>query len=330
MTRSAFCVVFPTALILAIIASSAFSQITSFPYAERFDSVAVPGLPGGWTTTTNRLPGGDFATTTSGSRSAPNCVLSTNATISQILTSPTFDFTSRTPDKLQFYTSRSSTHTAGLLVEASTDNGSTFTIQLADTIKNPGTTGYFLTTIQLPGSLFNEPTVKFRWRLVGIPSGGTSGTFRLDDVNMSVFTTYDLGVSRISVSPSAPAATDPLVLTAIIKNFGTQLASGYAVRFFRDANQNQVADSSEEIGSVSGTPIFATDSASFSVVHPSIEGGQHRFIAIVSFTQDENLTNDTSSTVVLIGYTKGALVVNEIMYDPLTNQNEWIEVYHRG
>ncbi|MBI3005282.1 MAG: lamin tail domain-containing protein [Ignavibacteriales bacterium] len=306
-----------------------FSQLSSFPYAEGFDTVTAPTLPVGWTTTTNRLPGGDFATSTSTPRSSPNCVLSTNSTIAQTLASPAFDFTSRTPDKLQFYTARSSTHVAGLLVEASTDNGASFPIQLADTIRNPGTTSYTLSTIQIPGTLANQATVMFRWRLVG-GSGGTAGTFRLDDITITVLTSYDLSPTKLTISPAFPATGEPVQFSATIKNFGTQTASGYAVRFFRDSNNNMSPDSSEEFASVAGTSIAPSDSSAFFATHPPLPSGDHRFYAAVSYAQDENASNDTVSATVRVPFEKGSVVVNEIMYDPLTNQNEWIELYHRG
>ncbi|MEK6565465.1 MAG: lamin tail domain-containing protein [Bacteroidota bacterium] len=305
------------------------AQISSFPYTESFDTVAVPVLPAGWATTTNRLPAGDFATTTSTSRSAPNCLISTNSTITQTLVSPTFNFTSRSPNQLQFYTARSSTHTAGLLLEVSTDNGATFPIQLADTVRNPGVTGYVLTTIQLPVSLINQATVKFRWRLTG-GSGGTAGTFRIDDVSLSVLTSYDLSIIRLFASPPSPAAIDSIVLTAAVKNLGQQTASGYSIVFFRDANGNQIFEASEQFGNVGGNPIPTSDSASFSALHSALPSGNHRFFASVSYPQDENNANDTLSLTVGVASLKGALVVNEIMFDPLANQNEWIELLNRS
>jgi len=185
--------------LLILAASLAHAQISSFPYTEHFDSVTPPALPPGWIASTNRSASGDFISTTSSPRSAPYALISTNATISQSVTSPTLDFSARTPTKLDFYTSRSATHTAGLLVEASIDNGVTFTIALSDTIRNPGTTGYFLSSLSLPPSLTNEATVRIRWRLIGVPGGGTSGTFRLDDILITTVTPFDLAVSTLDI-----------------------------------------------------------------------------------------------------------------------------------
>lgn len=165
--------------------SSLFAQETTNFFIEGFDSSSPPSLPRGWTSSTNRLASGDFVSTTSSVHSPPCAVLSTNATISQSLTSPTIDFTGCNPERLEFYTARSSTHSAGLLVDASLDDGMTFPIQLSDTIRNPGSSGYVSTSLQLPASLANQPRGRIRWRLIGNPAGGTSGTFRLDDISIS-------------------------------------------------------------------------------------------------------------------------------------------------
>ncbi len=189
-------------------------------FVEHFDSVLTPSLPRGWLASSNRLSTGDFMTTASSVHSPPNAVISTNATISQSLTSPTLDFTTSNPERLEFYSARSSSHNSPLIVEASIDDGATFPFILGDTIRNPGSTSYAMSVLPLPTSLSNQSKVRFRWRLLAATSGA-SGTFRLDDVSVT---------AHVDI--------------------------------------------------------------------PEIE--------------------------------PRAVVVNEIMYDPVTGQNEWIELYHRG
>lgn len=139
--------------------SIACAQGTTYFFVEGFDSVSSPLLPRGWISTSNHSLSGDFVSSTSSVHSPPNTVLSTNTTISQSLTSPVLDFTACNPEKLEFYCARSSTHIAGLLVEASLDDGATFPIPLSDTIRHPGSSGYVLTSLILPSSLSNRPRV---------------------------------------------------------------------------------------------------------------------------------------------------------------------------
>ena len=306
------------------------AQVSQFPHVERFDSVAVPFLPQGWLSSTNRSPSGDFVATTSSPRSSPNCVLSTNAQISQTLISPAFDFTGRTPDKLQFYAARSGTQTAGLLVEASTDNDATFPISLTDTIRNSGTTSYILTSLQLPVSLANQSSVRFRWRLVGIPSGGTAGTFRLDDVSLTVLTVFDIAAYQLTISPTSPSPQESITLQALLKNLGTSTSAGYTVDFFQDVNDNRLAETIQRFASVSGSSLPPSDSTLVTVLHPPLGSGEFRFIAVASLAADENRSNDTASVIVSVAPEKRTLIVNEIMYDPLSGQNEWLELNNRS
>ena len=323
-----------TLALLFMLGSTSSAQNSTFPYSERFDSVSVPALPAGWISTTNRSSAGDFVTTTSSPRSAPHAVLSTNATISQSLTSPSFDFSNRAPTKLDFYTARSSTHTAPLLVEASLDNGASFTITLSDTIRHPGTTGYVLTSVPFPSSIANQPAVRIRWRLIGNPAGGSTGTFRLDDVTIAAVSSWDLELTNLaaSIQPHEGAAptVQAVTLTATVKNVGTLPASGYSVQFFDDANGDAKLNPSERFATVAGSLLIPLDSAALIVTYSALTAGEHRFVAAILYAQDGNSANDTASTVVAVGAEKKAVIINEIMFDPLPGQNEWIEFFHRG
>jgi hypothetical protein len=113
-----------------------FSQITSFPYLETFDSAQALALPSGWLTSTNKLISGDFRIeATSSAKSAPQCLLSSDAKTAQWLLSPEFDFRGRVPERLEFYERRSSTHTSGVLLDVLPNNDSLHPLLLADTMK---------------------------------------------------------------------------------------------------------------------------------------------------------------------------------------------------
>jgi len=312
----------------------AYAQVSHPSHVERFDSTIAPLLPIGWNTTTNRSPSGDFITTTSSPRSSPNAVLSTNATISQSLTSAPLNFSGSTPIRLEFYTSRSGSHTAGLLVESSIDNGATFPISLTDTLRNPGTSGYALTSLPLPAILANQRSVRFRWRLIAVPSGGTTGTFRLDDVAITTIPSFDLELTRLQAIPNGGSSSflpgQKITLGATVRNSGTQVATEYEVRFFRDTNIDGRAEPSEEFAVAKGTSLLSSDSTLVPALSTALIAGDNRFIAVMSWSSDTNPWNDTISDDVMVGAEPRAIVVNEVMFDPLPGQNDWVEFYHRG
>jgi hypothetical protein len=51
---------------------------------------------------------------------------------------------------------------------------------------------------------------------------------------------------------------------------------------------------------------------------------------VIAYSRDSNPFNDTASIIVTARANPKAIVVNEIMFEPLQGQNEWIEFYHRG
>src|ERR1043166_6822003 len=108
-------------LFLFTFAGAIQSHSQQFPVVENLDSVIVPALPSGWTSTSSRSPSGDFVTTSSLPHSAPNALISTDATVAQVLTSPVLDFTGMSADSLKFSERRSGSHNSALLVEASID-----------------------------------------------------------------------------------------------------------------------------------------------------------------------------------------------------------------
>jgi len=306
---------------------SAVGQILSFPFTERFDSIQVPQLPPGWETSTNRLAGGDFFTTTTSPRSGPFAVQSTNSTVAQTLISPLVDFTGRVPDQLSFYLSRSGTHTSGVLVEASSDGGLTWPVRCSDTLRHPGSTGYVQTILQLPETLSNQSRVRFRWRILGA-TGGTTGTLRMDDITLSVFTSVDLAIGSFAFQPDQPIDSEGIILTPTVTSLGVLPLSGFRINFFRDGNSNGAAEEAERFSSVEGTFLSPGDSAIVAALHTPLSAGTYRFFAIVDLAGDENAANDTGSVVVPIGVSPGSIIINEIMYGPLGDEPEWIELYN--
>jgi hypothetical protein len=149
---------------------------------ESFDSIVPPVLPQGWTSSRFRQPpADDFAAVSSAARSQPNAALAVNATIGQWLLSPSWDWAGLLPEKLQFWTRRSSTFGARLIVEASLDGGVTFPIRLGDTLDAGEPSVYALHEVPLPAPLASGTPARCRWRV--LPEGtGTTGTLRIDDI----------------------------------------------------------------------------------------------------------------------------------------------------
>ena len=307
----------------------ALGQGVLFPYRQNFDSVVPPSLPSGWTSTQNRSPGvNDFTTTSSVPLSPPNAVVSTNATISQSLSTPLFDFTGQIPDTLSFYTRRSSTHNANVVVVASLDGGRSFSVRIGDTLNNAGTTDYVRHAFVIPATIATSESVMFRWRTIA-DSTGTAGTFRLDDVGITVRTRDDLAITSLRFIPPRPVEGDTVRATAMVKNVGLRSASIFTVEFFLDANRDSVPEPSERMASVIySSSLMVGDSSGVEVTVGAFPVGEYCIIAKVLYVIDQQPLNDQHIALVSVGYPRGSVVVNEIMYAPTDTEPEWVELYN--
>jgi hypothetical protein len=298
------------------------AQIVSFPYAESFDGVTSPALPTGWSVN-------GFNMNTSTFRSSPNCVSTTGNTITKSITSLIFDFTDRIPEKLVFWERRSSTAAAYRFeVHASLD-GTDYSILLAHYETITSTSGYVQRIVNLEGSgLQHQPNVRFQWQLLG-DNTNTTGVLRIDDVSLTISTGLDIGMTSMVVFPANATRKDALSLSVCVKNYGSLTVSSFSVQFFSDDNLNGIAESGEQFSVVGGLSLSPGDSLICETTHPSIKAGEHCFIAVIGFSQDENKANDTVHVSVNIQCMKGDLLINEIMYAP-TDEPEWVEFYNRS
>ena len=316
-------------LLSGFLAGTSIAQISTFPYTEGFDSAAPPSLPSGWTASQNRVPGtNDFTTSTTTPRSLPNAVGSTNATIGQHLATPLLDFSGKIPDRLRFYTRRSSTHLAHVVVEASVDNGQTFPIQVGDTLTNTVSSTYVFSSFAIPDTLSGRSGVKFRWRIIPDASGNTA-TFRIDDVSISVQVTEDLSVTKVGFVPAMPVEDDSVFAVARVKNVGQQTASSFTVQFYDDRNHDSIPQPAELVATTSNSlPLAVADSVDLAGSIGHFVPGERVVIARVSYVPDETLANDQASAILRVGYRKYSVVVNEIMYAPVGTEPEWVELFN--
>ena len=305
----------------------ASAQVTQFPFTENFDTVTAPSLPHGWLTTTNRSSTGDFTTTTATVFSSPNAVAGTNSTIPQSLVSPILDFSNKEADSLIFYERRSSSHNSGLLVEASIDGGTTFSIQVGDTLANPGTTSFTSRRLKLPDVLDKKPSVRIRWRMVGNGTG-KSGTIRFDDIAISVISSFDAGISAVRLSPTFPAVGDSVLISATVKNFGLEVIHNIPVECYQDFNGDSIPQPNELLAAKNVVQqLLPNDTQLVQIGLYDIGYGKKIFIVKTNYANDENSENDTRLVLLSVGLHTHSVVINEIMYSPI-NEPEWIELFN--
>ncbi len=113
-----------------------------------------------------------------------------------------------------------------------------------------------------------------------------------------------------------------------VKNYGSLAASNFSVQYFIDNDRDGLAESNEQFSVLSGLVLNPGDSLICNSSHPPMKAGEVCFIAVIGFSQDGKRANDTASTIVNIRCIKGDLLINEIMYAPDGDEQEWVELYN--
>ena len=163
-------------------------------------------VPTGWTASgaSWTISTASASATYTGASGGSNATINLGGLTSHFLSTPTIDFSSYNSGTLYFGVRCSSaSFTADLTIEASIDNGSTWTAFTGSVtnanIPNSGWTAASLQTISLGSSINGKSQVKIRFR-----SGGGSGTsnLRIDDVRLEGTLASNVNIS----SPSQVAA----------------------------------------------------------------------------------------------------------------------------
>jgi hypothetical protein len=120
------------------------------------------------------------------------------------------------------------------------------------------------------------------------------------------------------------------VLWVSIVNSGTDPASGLTVDFFEDVDGDSTLDEEESIGSVTDDDalLMSGDSIEVSVVWVRPEPGIKTVGVWADFPKEERPEDNLFLTEISIGFSHETLVINEIMFDPLLGQPEWVEFFN--
>ena len=314
-----------------IVTHSAPGQVGVFPYAENFDVTSPPLLPAGWESTMNRSPGTpDVTVSQSAPRSAPNCVSVTNGTVAQSLATPEFDFTGVVPDRISWFMRRSSTFIAPVVVEYATDGGASWCALPGDTLFADGSVTYVESTRYIPRSLSGNPRVRLRWRVVPAPTG-SAGTLRFDDVTLTVHSASDLALVRVAFDPPLPRVADPVNITATVKNVGLTPMAGFSVALYRNCGDTVHPVPCDLIArSLPQPSLDPGDSALIALPGVYVAGGMNPLVAVLTDSADSDQSDNLLNLEIDVASRPGGVVINEIMFAPLSGEGEYVEFLNSG
>ncbi len=137
----------------------------------------------------------------------------------------------------------------------------------------------------------------------------------------------DLAVTSIQSIPSAPILNDTVAVKAMIKNLGLNLAQNFAVNFSYDLDGDSIPELN--LPSVNITSLNSKDSILVDAPQ-KINKIANRVVVFctVDFSADEDLANNTLAATVEPGISPLSILISEFMFDPLTGQPEWVELFN--
>ena len=136
---------------------------------------------------------------------------------------------------------------------------------------------------------------------------------------------FDLAVAGLSFNPRFPVEGENVFILASIKNNGSSAANNFSVEFYIDTDTNNVVDFL--LSTESGLNLASGDSVSISSGTP-IQNIDRKILSAVRivFTEDEDTLNNYYEKSVEPGFPEKIVLINEVMYNPATNEPEWVEI----
>lgn len=141
---------------------------------------------------------------------------------------------------------------------------------------------------------------------------------------------HDLAIGNVSWSPVLLQSGSTATITVNVLNVGLKISGSSAVILFKDLDNDLRLSAGEVLDSVDVGTIPAGDSASFVLRTGTLPFGSYRFGIIIHYAGDEKTSNNSKSFILKIGLPPSTVVVNELMYAPVSPEAEWIELYNTG
>ena len=119
----------------------------------------------------------------------------------------------------------------------------------------------------------------------------------------------------------------PRTLDAAVRNAGSEPVRDIGVRWFIDEDRDAAPDDGEQVASrVEAGPLGPGDSIAVTAEWTGARPGVHMLIALADVAGDDRPGNNLAHATVIVGQPPGVAVVNEIMYQPLPGESEYIEL----
>ncbi len=138
---------------------------------------------------------------------------------------------------------------------------------------------------------------------------------------------YELILKSFNITPSSPQIGENVTFELQISNPARFAATNFSVNIYNDINFNGIPSVNELIKSETIPNLNSKDSLKYTSTFTIPQSDSLQFVGKIIFAPDQDTSNNT---VIKKIYTGSRIVINEIMYDPLTGNAEWVEIYNPG
>jgi hypothetical protein len=146
-------------------------------------------------------------------------------------------------------------------------------------------------------------------------------------------TDFDLSIEFLSYTPLISTAGDSLFLKFMIKNIGRLPAYDFVVNIFYDVNSDSTGQTEEILLSINIQSMAAGDSIIIPASYLPYLQGNFIFLGMVDYTNDEKTSNNKVLKNIAVAdrlTSYNEIIINEIMYAPMGDEPEWIELINNS
>lgn len=143
---------------------------------------------------------------------------------------------------------------------------------------------------------------------------------------------YDLAIGAININTIGNIVGKPIDYSLTIRNLGKFTADTFSFTEVNDRNSNGLIDDGEILReSHFKEPLSSGDSLQLTGSFVDIPYGRHQVGLGIQLAADEDLSNNYSFFSIFVDDPEEIrLFLNEIMANPLTGYEEWVELYNAG
>jgi hypothetical protein len=142
----------------------------------------------------------------------------------------------------------------------------------------------------------------------------------------------DLIISSFYILPIIPIQNENIAVNITIKNIGLSVAENFQVEMYLDLKLDSLINDDEQVFREYVNNLPSQDSLIFSTNIKNLNVGNYQLIAKVIFNSDEDTLNNFKMIpffVYSLPNNFNDIVINEIMYTPAPDQEEWVELYNK-